>query len=144
MFGELSSLVSICFRNQSEEEASAVRTVTGDLQNYTSSLPGYQYDMGITPYPHKTKTDTLQDSERRQLSKKINEIVKASTLTQHGEPIGSTSGLNRCNRWTIEKAAAGSYPVGGDVIPSGNVANTQTVARRLAHNVSLIHFIYHA
>ncbi len=52
MFGELSSLISICFRNQSEEEASAVHAVTGDLQNYTSSLPGYQYDMGITPYPH--------------------------------------------------------------------------------------------
>ncbi len=51
--------------------------------------------------------------------------------------MGLSTGLNHHNRWTIEKAAAGSYPLAvGDIMPSGNVANAQAVARRLAHDVS--------
>ncbi|KAH9015618.1 hypothetical protein EDB84DRAFT_1443385 [Lactarius hengduanensis] len=66
-----------------------------------------------------------------ELDEKINEIIKAnSKLAQTG-----STGLNRRNRWTTEKAAAGSFPAGSDSTASGNVANAQAAAQRSANNI---------
>ncbi|KAH9016983.1 hypothetical protein EDB85DRAFT_2155512 [Lactarius pseudohatsudake] len=71
------------------------------------------------------------DSERQQLSRKINEIVRASSeLAQTG-----STGLNRRNRWTTERAAAGSFLAGSNSMASGNTANAQAAARRSANSI---------
>jgi hypothetical protein len=125
-FSELSTLVRIRFRHQSEEEASSVCVArAGSTQGHDESE--------TSAYPHNSNatTRTSQHSERRQLSKKINEIIKAGSVQTEG------TGLNRRNRWTTEKAASGSSFQ--DAAVSGNVANAQATARRSASNVSSFH-----
>jgi hypothetical protein len=78
-FNELSSLIPIRLRHQSEEEASSVRvahtrsTLTRAGDTDSASAPILD--------PHNLKAATLQDSERWKLLKKINETIKASGNT---------------------------------------------------------------
>lgn len=86
--------------------------------------------------PHNPKAVASQNSERWQLLKKINEIIKVSGNSAESAQTHST-GLNRRNRWTTEKVAAGSsvYATSSNTT-TGNVANAQATARRTANNVS--------
>jgi hypothetical protein len=78
-------------------------------------------------------TAALQDSERRHLAKKINDIIKASGT----QPKGESTGLNRRTRWTTDKIAAGSsIPATSTIVQAGNVANAQAAARKSAQVVS--------
>jgi hypothetical protein len=133
-FSELSTLICIRLRHQSEEEASSVRIVrAGSTRgNLTASGPSLDHDNSesktLKPSPSATMS---QDSEQRELSKKINEVIKAVSVQVEG----ASTGLNRRNRWTTtEKLTAGSS--GGDTAVSGNVANAQAAARKSATNVS--------
>jgi len=131
-FSELSTLIRIRLRHQSEEEASSVRIArAGNTQgNLTACGPSLDHDDGESE-TLKPSATTSQDSERRELSKKINEVIKAVSVQVEG----ASTGLNRRNRWTTtEKLAAGSS--GGDTAVSGNVANAQAAARKSATNVS--------
>ncbi|KAN0130677.1 hypothetical protein V8E53_011570 [Lactarius tabidus] len=124
---ELSSLIPIRLRHQSEEEASAVRV---------ACMRSSQVDESSTMHcPHNPKALASRDSERWQLFKKINEVIKASGNSA-GSSQGESTGLNHCNRWTKEKVAAGSsvYATSGHTT-SGNVANAQTAARKSAQNI---------
>ncbi|KAH9015478.1 hypothetical protein EDB84DRAFT_1679909 [Lactarius hengduanensis] len=136
-FSELSTLIRVRFRHQSEEEASSVRIArAGNTQRKTTDA-GLDHDGSETAtYPHKPNATTSQDSERRQLAKKINEVIKAGSVQTE------SAGLNRRNRWTTEKLAAGSAGPstrasgGSDMaVVSGNVANAQAAARKSANNV---------
>ena len=84
-----------------------------------------------------TGKPNAQVSERRQLAKKINEVIKARLVQMEGASAGS----NRRTRWTTEKIAAGSSGAlashAGDAVVSGNVANAQAAARRSANDVSI-------
>ena len=87
-------------------------------------------------HPHNPKSVSSRDSERWQLLKKINKIVKLA-----GQPTESTqsksTGLNRRNRWTTGKVAAGSsIHATSDHSTAGNVVNAQAVARKSAQMVS--------
>ncbi|KAI9434879.1 hypothetical protein H4582DRAFT_2130928 [Lactarius indigo] len=128
-FSELSTLVHMRFKHQSEEEASSVRVArTGGSQGLGKVASSDSHKL---PFSHKLKAAASPDSERQQLSQKINEIVKASSeLAQTG-----STGLNRRNRWTTEKAAAGSFLAGSDSMASGNTANAQAAARRSANGI---------
>ena len=135
----LSSLIPIRFRHQSEEEASAVRVVRTrsshvKASGHSDSDSGKVFEYTSTLHPHNPKAATSQDSERWQLLKKINEIIKVTGNSAESTQ-GQSTGLNRHNRWTsAEKVAAGSsvYATTG---ASGNVANAQATARRSAQNV---------
>ncbi|KAH8977094.1 hypothetical protein EDB92DRAFT_2002633 [Lactarius akahatsu] len=129
-FSELSTLVHIRFKHQSEEEACSVRVArTGCSQGLGKVASS---DPDKLPFSHKPKgAASPPDSERQRLSQKINEIVRASSdLAQTG-----STGLNRRNRWTTERAAAGSFPAGSDSMASGNTANAQAAARRSANSI---------
>src|SRR6266404_6963940 len=77
---------------------------------------------------HKSFESLQLAAPSHEILKKFNEIVKASAI--QGETMGLSTGLNHHNRWTIKKAAAGSYPLAvGDIMPSGNVANAQVLRR---------------
>ena len=141
-FNELSSLIPIRLRHQSEEEASAVRVARArDLQGNAGDFNSVSDE---SEHPHRDnfrpKVAASRDSERWQLLKKINEIIGNSAESAQGE----STGLNRRNRWTTEKVAAGSsiHATSG-YTKSGNVANAQAVARKSAQVVSSLVF-WHA
>ncbi|KAN0139135.1 hypothetical protein V8E53_003024 [Lactarius tabidus] len=135
-FHELSSLIPIRLRHQSEEEARSVRvarirTARTEASNSATGSEESDFTLG----PHDPKAAASQDSDRWKLLKKIHEILRAS-----GNPAelaqGESTGLNRRNRWTTDKVAAGSsiYATGG-CTTSGNVTNAQATARRSAQSV---------
>ena len=105
---------------------------------------GSGYESESMLRPHNAKAVASQDSERWQLLKKINEVIKVtgnSAESTHWQ--GQSTGLNRHNRWTsAEKVAAGSsiYATTGHTT-SGNVANAQATARRSAQNVCASIFV---
>jgi hypothetical protein len=138
MFNELSSLIPIRLRHQSEEEASAVRVAhTRNTQANAGDLNSAG-DKSEAPYPHNPKAAASQDSERWQLLKKINEIVGNSAESAQGESMG----LNRCNWWTTEKVAAGSsIHATSSHTTSGNIANAQAAACKSAQIVSSLVFL---
>ena len=82
-FSELSTLIHVRFRHQSEEEASSVRIArVGNAQGQLNQT-GLDHDNSESEtgsIPLKQSAATPQDSERRQLSKKINEIIKAGSV----------------------------------------------------------------
>ncbi|KAN0127724.1 hypothetical protein V8E53_014444 [Lactarius tabidus] len=125
---ELSSLISIRLRHQSEEEASAVRVACTRSSQDDESV-------SFTHHPHNPKALASHNSEQWQLFKKINEVIKASGNSA-GSTQGESTGLNRRNRWTTEKVAAGSsvYATSG-CTTSGNVANAQAAARKSAQSI---------
>lgn len=134
-FHELSSLVPIRFRHQSEEEACSVRVAHTKTARTKASDPASD-DSEFTLDPHNPKATTSRDSERWKLLKKIHETIKVSgSPTEPAQ--GESTGLNRRNRWTTDKVAAGSsiYATSG-YTTSGNVANAQAAARRSAQTVS--------
>ncbi|KAN0132137.1 hypothetical protein V8E53_010056 [Lactarius tabidus] len=124
---ELSSLIPIRLRHQSEEEASSVRAAC----TRSSQVDGPE----STHHTHNPKVLASRNSERWQLFKKINEMIKTSGNSAESTQ-GESSGLNRRNRWTTEKVAAGSsiYATSGQTT-SGNVANAQVTARKSAQNI---------
>lgn len=122
-FSDLSALVGIRYRHQSEEEASAVRVARVQT--------GGEHE-GPNAQPHRPAAEA---SERRQLAKEINDIIKASTA---GSSAGESTGLNRRARWNTEKAAAGSTLPSGVAAVPGNTANAQATARKSAQAVSLL------
>ena len=138
-FNELSSLIPIRFRHQSEEEASAVRvTQTRSTQVPKHGNVDSSDESRYAVHPHSNKAVASQESERWKLLKKIHEVVKVtSSLADSAQ--GESTGLNRRNRWTTEKVAAGSsiYAT-SDHTTSGNVANAQATARRSAQSVSIL------
>ena len=94
-FNELSLLIPICLRHQSEEEASAVRvTCARDLQgnagNFNSASDESEHPHHVNFNP---KAAASRDSERWQLLKKINEIIGNSAESAQGKSMG----LNRHN-----------------------------------------------
>ena len=135
-FSELSTLIRVHLRHQSEEEASSVRIAcAGNTQaKMAASGPGLDHDHSeseTATYPVKPCATTSQDSEQRQLSRKIHEVIKAGSVQMEG----ASAGLNCRNRWTTaEKVAAGSS--GGDTGLSGNVTNAQAAAQKSANSVS--------
>ena len=140
IFSDLSALISIRYRHQSEEEASAVRiarvqTATATYQGKAGSQPhidSEQEGVQVQHDPHRPLAAS-QDSERRQLAKKINCIIKA---TMEDSAAGNSTGLNRRARWNMEKLAAGStLPAGGVVTATGNTANSQAASRKAAQAV---------
>ena len=139
-FNELSSLIPIRLRHQSEEEASAVRVAcSGDLQENAGSFNSASDESAHPPCDNfNPKAAASRDSERWQLLKKINEIIRNSGESAQGE----STGLNRRNRWTTEKVAAGSsiHATSGHT-KSGNVANAQAAARKSAQVVSSLVFL---
>lgn len=136
---ELSSLIPIRFRHQSEEEAGAVRVAsTRNTQVNAGALDSASNESEDS---HNPKAVASRDSERWQLLKKINEIIKVSgNSAESGQ--GESTGLNRHNRWTTGKVAAGSsvYATSSHAT-SGNVANAQATARRSAQMVCSIVFL---
>lgn len=119
---DLSALISIRYRHQSEEEASAVRV--------SRAQTGSQ----VQHEPHRPPASSSQDSKRRQLAKKINNIIKASAAVS----VGESTGLNRRARWNMPmgKLAAGS--TGADAAATGNTANAQAAARKAAQAVRFL------
>lgn len=140
IYSDLSGLINIRYGHQSEEEASAVRVAR--------ARSGSQHDKGGNSSSNLSQSDleqeglqdqprpmaVAQDTERRQLAKKINDIIKASTAASAGE----STGLNRRARWNTDKLAAGStLPAGGAITATGNTANAQATARKAAQAVGL-------
>ena len=137
-FSDLAALINVHYRNQSEEEASAVRVAQAQTGSHQDNQHQVEYE------PHRPPAAS-QDSERRQLAKKINDIIKANTGNMETSGAGKSTGLNRRARWNMEKLAAGSIilPVGGAVTataPTGNTANSQAVARKVAQGVHFFFF----
>jgi hypothetical protein len=140
MYSDISGLINIRYGHQSEEEASAVRVArahSGSQQDKggNSSSNSSQSDLeheGLQDQPRPMAA--AQDTERRQLAKKINDIIKASAAASAGE----STGLNRRARWNTDKLAAGStLPAGGAITATGNTANAQATARKAAQAVGL-------
>ena len=140
LYSDLSGLINIRYGHQSEEEASAVRVArahSGSQQDNggNSSSNSSQSDLeqeGLQDQPRPMAA--AQDTERRQLAKKINDIIKASVAASAGE----STGLNRRARWNTDKLAAGStLPAGGAITATGNTANAQATARKAAQAVGL-------
>jgi hypothetical protein len=137
---DLSGLISIRYKHQSEEEASAVRVARAHTVlsqpiagNSPPSQSGAEQD-GVQLEGQPNSATAAQDPERRQLARKINSIIKASTEV----PAGQSTGLNRRARWTTDKVAAGStLPAGGIVTATGNSANAQATARKAAKDVGV-------
>jgi hypothetical protein len=135
VFSDLSALISIRYRHQSEEEARAVRVARERCParaGNTARSAGLEQDGHIGP--HRPNAAAPEDSERRQLAKRIHEIIKANTAVPAA---ASTAGLNRRTRWTTaDKVAAGStLPLNGVVAAAGNTANAQATARKAAQAV---------
>jgi hypothetical protein len=139
-FSNLAALINVRYKHQSEEEASAVRVARAQTGSYRdqdnagdqphSDLE--QEDTQVRCEPHRPPAAS-QDSERRQLAKKINDILKANMEVSGA---GKSTGLNRRARWNMEKLAAGStLPAGGAVTATGNTANSQAVAQKTAQVV---------
>lgn len=136
MFNELSSLIPIRLRHESKEEACAVRVARtrntqaddGDLNSASDKSEYHHIPKAIAA--------ASQDSERWQLLKKINEIIKVTGNSAESAQ-GKSTGLNRRNRWTTDKVAAGSsIHATCDNTTSGNVANAQAAAQKSAQMVS--------
>ena len=135
VFHELSSLVPIRLHYQSEEEACSVCVAHTKTARTKASEPSSD-DTEFTLDPHNPKVTALQDSEWWKLLKKIHKIIKVSrSPTKPAQ--GESTGLNRCNRWTTDKVAAGLsiYATSG-YATSGNVANAQATAQKSAQTVS--------
>ena len=140
IFSDLSALISVCYRHQSEEEANAVRiaraqTTTATYQGKAGGEPhidSEQEGVQVQHEPHRPQAAS-QDSERRQLAKKINCIIKAS---MEDSAAGNSTGLNRRARWNMEKLAAGSTLAAGETVTvTGNSANSQAAAQKAAQAV---------
>ena len=119
------------------EDLTAHRDV--DIWIAQAQTGGYQGNQPQVEYePHRPPAAS-QESERRQLAKKINDIIKANAVNMEASGADKSTGLNRPARWGMEKLAAGSIlPVGGAVTataPTGNTANSQAVARKAAQGV---------
>ena len=140
MFSNLTALINVRYRHQSEEEASAVRIARAQTGSYQ---PRYKADNqshcdqeqeGIQAQcdPHRPAAAS-PDSKRRHLAKKINSIIKAN---MEASGASESMGLNRHARWNTEKRAAGStIPAGEAVTATGNAANSQAAARKTAQAV---------
>jgi hypothetical protein len=118
---DLSALISIRYRHQSEEEASAVRIAR--------ARTGSQ----VQHEPHRPPASSTQDSERRELAKKINSIIKASAAVS----VGESTGLNRRARWNMPMAKLAAGSTGADAA-TGNTANAQAAARKAAQAVCFL------
>ncbi|KAH9009751.1 microtubule associated protein-domain-containing protein [Lactarius deliciosus] len=127
---------------QRERMSAFVENARGEIAKlWDELLIGDEERSDFTPYFDDEHTEELELStlvrmrfkhqSEEEASSKINEIIKTSSeLAQTG-----STGLNHRNRWTTEKAAAGSFPAGSDSTASGNVANAQAAARRSANNI---------
>jgi hypothetical protein len=132
---DLSALISIRYRHQSEEEASAVHIARAHSGNHPANEGNNDPEQGVQP--HTPTVAMSEDSERRQLAKKINDIIKASMAAPSASS-GESTGLNRRVRWNADKLAAGStLPAGGTATATGNTANAQATARKAAQTVSV-------
>ncbi|KAF8265263.1 hypothetical protein EI94DRAFT_1702623 [Lactarius quietus] len=131
-FTELSLLIPIHFRHQSEEEASSVHvTHTWSTQGKAEDLDLASDETEVVNYLHNPKAAASQDSEQWKLLKKIKKIIKVTSSSEDSE----STGLNRHNRWTGKVSAGSSiYATSGNT-PSGNAENAQAAAWRLANNV---------
>jgi len=103
MFSDLSTLISIRYAHQSEEEANSVRIVRARPGTESLDCQGNEDDSEQQVHPHRPPAHASHDSQRRCLAKEINEIIKASTTASAGE----STGLNRRARWKMDKLAAG-------------------------------------
>ncbi|KAF8470529.1 hypothetical protein DFH94DRAFT_685147 [Russula ochroleuca] len=123
-------VLEILLEHQSEEEASAVRIAQARTGNNPAKEGNDDSEQGAQP--HTPTAATSQDSERRQLAKKINDIIKASMAV----PSGGSTGLNCHARWNTDKLAAGStLPADGTVTTTGNTANVQATTRKAAQSI---------
>lgn len=136
---DVSTLIDIRYNHQSEEEAKSVRVAwahTGRNQEGEdgSNDGNADQDSGqVHLHTSRPSATTPQDSERRQLAKKINEIIKASAEV----PVGGSTGSNRRARWKTDKVSAGStLPENQEEVATGNSANAQLAARNVAQAVS--------
>ena len=143
MITDLSGLINICYRHQSEEEACAVHVAwdqTGGHQEngLRGNLPHSDLDEESPQvHPHRPTTVASEDTERRQLTKKINSIVKASAAVSTGESMG----LNCRAQWNTDKVAAGSTLAAGEAITAtGNSANAQASAQKAAQVVGFFSY----
>lgn len=138
-FSDLSTLISIRYAHQSEEEASSVRiarvqTESSDYHDNKDDSNDNSVKEEAQFHPHRPPAVASHDSQRRRLAKEINGIIKASMAVT----TGSSTGLNRCARWSTDKLAAGSTLLDdGIVTVTGNTANAQLVARQTAQGVSI-------
>ena len=136
-FSDLSTLISIRYAHQSEEEANSVcipRARTGSLDSQGNEGDPH-HDSEEDVHPHRPPANASHDSQRRHLAKEINEIIRASSAVSTGE----STGLNRRSRYTMDKLAAGStLPASGIVTATGNTANAQLAARHSAKEVSAV------
>ena len=134
-FNELSLLIPIRLRNESEEEACTVRVArTRNTQVDDRDLNSAS-DKSEYHHNPKAVAAASRDSERWQLLKKINQIIKVTGSSAESAQ-GKSTGLNRRNRWTTDKVAAGSsIHATCDNTTSGNVANAQAAARKSAQIV---------
>jgi hypothetical protein len=130
MLSDLTTLIDIRYKHQSKEEANAVR-----IARTPTDAPPHQ-DSGLEQ--GGAAAAASDSSQRRQLIKKINDIIKASATSSASENAGS----NRRTRWNMpgsSKAASGStLPVDRPAVPTGNSANAQAAARKVAQVVSLL------
>jgi len=132
-FSDISTLISVRYAHQSDEEANSVRIARARAGSSDSQGSEGDPEQGNQHHPHRPPADAPHDSQRRHLAKEINEIIKASAAV----PIGKSTGLNRFARWNMEKLAAGStLPVDGVVKVTGNTFNAQNTARDIAQVVS--------
>jgi hypothetical protein len=130
IFSEISTLVDICYRHQSKEEAKAICVAHGS--QWCRAINMHTDEQGsINPNPEE-----LHDPSQCELAKKINEVIKASSL----QDIGLTMGLSHRMTWiTTDKLTAGSSvstmgSAGANM--TGNVANAQAAAQKAAQSVS--------
>ena len=85
-FSDLAALINVRYRNQSEEEASAVHVAQAQTGSHQDNQHQVEYE------PHRPPA-VSQDSERRQLAKKINDIIKANTGNMETSGAGKSTGL---------------------------------------------------
>jgi hypothetical protein len=137
VFSDLAVLIDIRHKHQCEEEAKAVRVARAHGKSNDDSS---EQDSEGVRSQRMPAAAALQDSERRQLAKKINDIIKASMAVP--TVCGESTGLNHHVRWNVDKVAAGStLPVDseGAVKATGNKANAQATARKAAQSVRFLY-----
>jgi len=82
---------------------------------------------------HLPTSEELHGPSRRQLAKKINEIIKVHSQQE----VGVTTGLGCRTRWTNMESVSVVAPEGIPISKvTGNAANAQATSQNSAQNVS--------
>jgi hypothetical protein len=124
----LSFLVEIQHCHQTKEAEKGVRRTGMALSGGQSSASSDTHCVSVEPV-----------SERRQLARKIHDIVKA---VDGSEDVGTSTGLNRQVRWTKTPGLYSPAPshlgsLTGGTGKSGNSANAMEAAQKAAN---MVHF----